>query len=315
MRKAYGIAGVTAALLALCVACAGVEAAPAQPSPPSNTGQLRGVPAPAHGALLGHYYGAGSIEETDARIGRMPAVHLTYYGWSDAWDATADTRDDLTNGRIPLVNWEPSGISFDDIINGKLDATITARADGAKSLNSGLILDFAAEMNEEEGWGGHSPEKYIAAYRHIHDIFTARGATNVAWAWCPNNTDSADSPPALAYYPGNDYVDWTGADGYNWGTSQGDFHWQTFDEVFSDIYGRLAPLGKPIIIGETASDEVGGDKAHWISDMVPTLRDKFPLIKALVWFDVDKERHWQVNSSPSSLAAYRQMANDPYLNP
>ena len=34
-----------------------------------------------------------------------------------------------------------------------------------------------------------------------------------------------------------------------------------------------------------------------------------------MWFDIDKERHWQIDSSPSSLAAYARMAKDPYLNP
>jgi hypothetical protein len=77
----------------------------------------------------------------------------------------------------------------------------------------------------------------------------------------------------------------------------------------------LAAKNKPILIGEMASDENGGDKAQWIDALVPTLRDQFPMIKAVVWFDVDKERHWQINSSPSSLAAYVKFAADPYMNP
>ncbi|RSM34514.1 hypothetical protein DMA12_48040 [Amycolatopsis balhimycina DSM 5908] len=318
MKRVCGVAGVTAVLVAFSVACSSVEAAPSKPLP----GSMSSVPGrqgvalvPAGGVLLGHYYGAGSIEETDTRIGRKPAMHLSYYGWSDDWTSASATRRDLADGRIPLVNWEPAGISFDDIISGALDQTIEARADGVKSLGSQVILDFAAEMNEEEGWGGHVPDRYIAAYRHIHDVFSARGVTNVVWAWCPNNTDSAESPSALAYYPGDAYVDWTGVDGYNWGTSTEDFRWQSFENVFSDIYVKLATLGKPILIGEMASDEVGGDKAEWIDGIVPTLQSKFPLIKALVWFDVDKERHWQINSSPEALAAYQRMAKNPYMNP
>ena len=160
-----------------------------------------------------------------------------------------------------MINWEPFDVDFDDIISGELDTTIRERADGAKALGERLFLDFAAEMNEEEGWGGHDPAKYVAAYRHIHDIFEARGATNVVWAWCPNVTDSPDAPPVMAYYPGDRYVDWTGVDGYNWGTSDPDFRWQSFGQLFSDIYAKLAAKGKPILIGEMASDEVGGSKS------------------------------------------------------
>jgi hypothetical protein len=48
---------------------------------------------------------------------------------------------------------------------------------------------------------------------------------------------------------------------------------------------------------------------------VPTLRDQFPMIKGVVWFDVDKERHWEIASSPATLAAYMTFAADPYMNP
>lgn len=47
-----------------------------------------------------------------------------------------------------------------------------------------------------------------------------------------------------------------------------------------------------------ASDEVGGGKAQWIDDIVPTLKNNFPQIKAVIWFGIGKNRHWQINSSP-----------------
>ena len=37
---------------------------------------------PAAGALLGQYYGAGSVAQTTAKLGRTPPVHLTYYAWT-----------------------------------------------------------------------------------------------------------------------------------------------------------------------------------------------------------------------------------------
>jgi len=272
--------------------------------------------APAQGALLGHYYGNGTIAQTDQRIGRKPSVHLTYYDFAtDDWIKSPVNASDFADGRVPLVNVEPNDVNFKDIISGKYDALLRKRADDAKALGNEFFVDFAAEMNGDEGWGGHDPATYVAAWRHIHDIFVARGATNVVWVWCPNNEDAEGTPSTMSYYPGDEYVDWTGIDGYNWGTSDSDFSWQSFDEVFADVYPQLAAKGKPIIIGEMASDEVGGSKATWINDIVPTLKKDYPLIKAIVWFDVDKERHWQINSSASALAAYRKMAQDPYLNP
>jgi hypothetical protein len=275
-------------------------------------GANRELLVPRQGALLGLYYGAGSIEETNARIGRKPQVHLVFYAWRTDWSAGA--RSDLAAGSIPLVNWEPAGVDFNRIVDGSLDDTIRARAQGAKALGKPFFLDFAAEMNGDEAWGGNNPTLYVAAYRHIHDVFMAEGATNAVWAWCPNVTDvEGGNSRTMDYYPGDTYVDWTGVDGYNWGKGNGG--WQSFEEVFARIYPLLAAKDKPILIGEMASAEVDGNKAEWIDAIIPTLRRKYPMIKGLVWFDVNKERDWRINSSPATLEAFARAARDPYFNP
>ncbi len=267
---------------------------------------------PASGALLGQYYGAGSIGQTTLKLGRTPVVHLTYYGWDTDWTGKV-TRADLAAGRIPLVNWEPHNIDFSKIIDGSLDTQIIARANGSKALGKKFFLDFAAEMNGDEAWSGNNAPLYVSAYRHIHDLFVAAGANNVVWAWCPNVTDThGGNRTTMDYYPGDAYVDWTGVDGYNWGTKNGG--WQTFRQVFQDIYPLLAAKKKPILIGEMASAEAGGDKGKWIDDIIPTLRTSFPLIKGIVWFDIDKEADWRISSSPASEASFIRMANNPYFN-
>ena len=37
---------------------------------------------PASGALLGQFYGAGTIDQTTRKLGRTPVIHLDYYGWT-----------------------------------------------------------------------------------------------------------------------------------------------------------------------------------------------------------------------------------------
>jgi hypothetical protein len=268
---------------------------------------------PASGVLLGQFYGAGSIDQSRLKLGRTPVIHLTYYGWDTDWTGSV-TQADLAAGRIPLVNWEPHNIDFAKIIDGSLDATIIARAKGSKALGKKFFLDFAAEMNGDEAWSGNNAPLYVSAYRHIHDLFVAAGANNVVWAWCPNVTDTnGGNRTTMHYYPGDAYVDWTGVDGYNWGTRNGG--WQTFQQVFQNIYPLLAAKKKPILIGEMASAEAGGDKGKWIDGIIPTLRNSFPLIKGVVWFDINKEADWRISSSPGSEAAFIRMAKNPYFNP
>jgi beta-mannanase len=186
----------------------------------------------------------------------------------------------------------------------------------ARRLSSDAVIAGSGCSGGDSWANGASADKYLAAYRRVHDAFVKEGAANVVWVWCPNVTDEprASWNQALNYYPGDDYVDWTCVDGYNWGSSNGG-NWQSFRDVFKTIYPTLASKGKPIMIGEMASAEVGGDKAAWIAQIVPTLRDDFPLIKALVWFDVNKETDWRISSSPEAEAAFVRMANDAYFNP
>ena len=77
------------------------------------------------------------------------------------------------------------------------------------------------------------------------------------------------------------------------------------------------PSRSPVVplIGEMSSAEAGGDKGKWIDEIIPTLRKNFPLIKGLVWFDINKEADWRISSSPASEASFTRMANDPYFNP
>ena len=251
---------------------------------------------PASGALLGQFYGSGSIDESRLKLGRTPVIHLTYYGWATDWTGSV-TQADLAAGRIPLVNWEPHNIDFAKIIDGSFDATILARANGSKVLGKKFFLDFAAEMNGDEAWSGNNATLYVSAYRHIHDLFVAAGANNVVWAWCPNVTDThGGNRTTMDYYPGDAYVDWTGVDGYNWGTKNGG--WQTFHQVFRNIYPLLAAKRKPIMIGEMASAEAGGDKGKWIDEIIPTLRTSLETEVAL-----SRPMRWIACRSPTHSAA------------
>ncbi|MFZ7088248.1 glycosyl hydrolase family 18 protein [Curtobacterium sp. RRHDQ10] len=307
-RFVLGMAAVVAvgAMLAGCATSPVAHRLPRAPMLETRSDAITN----ARGLQLGMYYGDQSLAATDAALGTTPAIHLTYHDWKSDWSHDPVLAADAGRGQTSLVNWEPFGADFHDIVRGRYDALITKQAKGAATLRRPVMLDFAAEMNEEEGWGGHDPALYVAAWRHVHDLFAAEAGGAVQWVWAPNNTDSDGAPAAIEYYPGSAYVDWTGIDGYNWGTSDPDFDWQSFASVFGDMYGVLHRLGKPIIIGETASAEQGGSKAGWIASILPTLAKQFPDVKALVWFDIQKERDWRIHSSSSAFSAVKKLAND-----
>jgi beta-mannanase len=238
----------------------------------------------------------------------------------------------VATGRTPLITWIPNtgsgtAISLDDIINGLEDSYITTRAQAAGAVGQKFFLRWGHEMNgnwtnwnaSKYGSNAAGAAKFAQAWQHIHDIFTSAGATNVLWVFSPN----VNSVPVetwntwQSYYPGDAYVDWMAFAGYNFGTGPDGYGWSSFAAITSGIYADLAATGKPIMIAEMSSSEEGGDKAAWISAMVPALENTFPAIKALVWFDGACEGGytWCIDSSSTASAAFVTMSLDPYFNP
>jgi len=57
---------------------------------------------------------------------------------------------------------------------------------------------------------------YVKAWRHVHDIFTSVGATNVSSIWGVNHmSNTSQYPPLSTLYPGDACVDWTGVSVFN----------------------------------------------------------------------------------------------------
>ncbi|MEO5714701.1 MAG: autotransporter-associated beta strand repeat-containing protein [Luteolibacter sp.] len=229
------------------------------------------------------------------------------------------------HGSIPLVTWQPQANSardgeyqLADIINGNHDSFIKDWALDAKAWAHPFFLRFAHEMNGNwypwsPGINGNTTSQYAAAWRHVHDIFTRNGVTNVTWVWCPNTIYSGGTPIA-SLYPGDNYVDWTSSDVYNrisnnWGnfSARGG---STLDELMD-----IAP-GKPIMIAETGchndDDKAGvaaGSKAQWYRTALKSyLKDSMPRVKAWVYFNGNNPdgNDWRINTSPDVLAAYKE---------
>jgi len=169
------------------------------------------------------------------------------------------------------------------------------------------MLRFAHEMNGDwypwsESVNGNKPGDYVRAWKHVHDVLVKAGAKNVHWVWSPN---SGGPVPLAGLYPGGSYVDSLGLDGYNWGTTQTWSSWQAPSNVLGpwlDSLRAIAP-GKGITIAETASAETGGSKPDWITALIPYLSGQAS-VTGFVWFNINKEVDWRIDSSPASSAAF-----------
>ncbi len=245
------------------------------------------------------------LRELENRVGGEFRLAHWYTSWDFAYDPVP-VDDVLAAGRIPLVTWQTHNEALEDIVAGVYDAYVREWAHGVRAAAGTVYVRIFPEMNGEWApWNG-DPEGLKAAWRHIVDLFAAEGATNVRWVFSPNVTDEPRTPEnALErYYPGADYVDVLGLDGYNWGDAKPAIGWRSYEDVFEDGYARIAGLGdQPVWLAEVASSEAGGDKAAWVDDMLNSTA--FPRVEAIVWFNEDKEADWRIESSFRSLQAFR----------
>jgi hypothetical protein len=232
---------------------------------------------------------------------------------------------------IPVFGWSSSAtpeegpqaaFRLGKIIDGSLDPYIRRFAESAREWGHPFFMRFDWEMNGfwfpwSEGVNGNRPGEFVTAWRHVHDIFTSVGANNVSWAWCPNVDFTRKLIPLNKVYPGDAYVDWTCLDGFNWGKRHDSAGWQNFNQVFHETYRRVLAIApdKPVMIGEVASNEIGGSKPGWIRYMLHIVPARYRKIRALIWFDVkDRNTNWPLEISKKSTNAFAKgISRSPFL--
>ena len=298
------------------------EPVPTEPAPeptPEPTPDSGAAGAPRFSVFLPGTPGdAADLAALAERAGQAPAMVMWYEAWATtpSFPAAAASRV-AAAGATPQITWEPwdpaAGLdqptyALSRIAAGRHDAYLRTWADQIAAYAGPVELRIAHEANGDwypwaVGVNGSTAGSYIAAWRHIHDVFVARGAANVTWVWSPN-ISYPGSTPLATFYPGDAYVDQVALDGYNFGTTQSWSSWQTAGELFHASIGELQALtARPIHLGEVASTEVGGDKAAWVTDFFSVLAGT-PAIRGFCWFDVSKETDWRIDSSESSQQAF-----------
>ena len=221
--------------------------------------------------------------------------------------------------QLYLHTWAPSdwrskvGWTPDDIVGGKYDAYFNIQAGLLKNWAHPVFIRLMHEMN---GWWtyygppnppakpvGWTPADFVRVWRYIVGYFKASGCSNITWVWCPNGLSPVGSVPATAadklaaYYPGDDVVDWTGFDAYNWGAPKST-QWLSFNTIcrgslatqswIGDTYGTVAKIApdKPMMLAEFGCHNIGGNRVDWITDALAAVV-QLPLIRCINYYNVD----------------------------
>lgn len=260
------------------------------------------------------------VDALEARLGRSLDILHWYAGWAHAPHPNLDLIRDVTQrGALPLITWEPwdyrdgaeqPAYALANIARGDFDAYVDRWADDLASLGTPVYLRFAHEMDGDAyPWSvsrnGNTADAYVAAWRRVVTRVRER-ASNVRLVWCPNVT-WVGSPrvPYAEVFPGVEYVDVLGLDGYNGGRDVDWGGWQSFSAIVDTSLAALAALSpQDVWLCEVGSAEAGGSKADWIAEMWAGLRER-PRITGLVWFNEAREADWRIESSRGAQQAMR----------
>ncbi len=353
---AYGSKGVKATTSVTVNVSNGTPAPEPEPTPapepePTPEPAPEPTPAPAGGPL---YWGAtigsqltgnqapwdmSAVAKFEENVGKKVSMVQFFQPFANCNPScsfykfpTTPLENVRNHGSIPVLSWSSQSIpstnnepdfQLSDVIAGRYDSFIREFATAAKAWNHPFFLRFNWEMNGKwfpwhEGVNGNLAGESVKAWRHVHDIFTAVGADNASWVWCPN-VEYSGSTSLASLYPGDSYVDWTCLDGYNWGTNPAKpDKWKSFDTIYKATYQKIVETiapSKPMMIGEVASSEYGGSKSAWIKEMLTELPVDYPKIRALLWFDkFDSSMDWPVETSSTAVAGFREgIQNSAYL--
>jgi hypothetical protein len=317
-------------LLAALVLCTGCHARPPAPplvhkaqgaattplGPTAPTAAATPIPLGAYEHPAGKYLGvslpaaAPGLGAYAAATGTTPDILEVFQNFGTPFD-TADAAAAWRAHALLLDSWQPVDTTLTAIAQGRDDLYIRAFAKQIAATGIPVALDFGHEFNGPwMSWGAGGAQnatgaQFVAAWRHIHDLFAAAGAHEVIWVWAPNVVNPVPAVDLADWWPGAGYVDWVGISGYWTGSTLGADDWSS---LFGPTEEKVAALtADPVVITETGAEQ-GPQKAGWVTAMLAGLGAD-PRVIGMVYFDYGtaqgKRADWTLQDDPAALAAYR----------
>ncbi len=190
------------------------------------------------------------------------------------------------NNALPLLEWAPFQNSAyvdsttDKLMlqtaEGKYDEQFSLFAKQVASLGRPVFIKPALAKYVGDSLDKVNPANYIAAWRHMYEVFEKAGAGKAVWVWQPWNAATVDD-----YFPGSYYADWLGV---NMSDSVKDRN-ETYNQGFYSLYNpyhqqHLFNYGIPVMV--TASEPSTSDKASWWHAAEKNIDTTFKEIKSVI---------------------------------
>lgn len=274
----------------------------------SSLGTAQSLPASPQG-YLGIYVpdmpaSTDGMAAFGSSTGTRPNVAAYYSGWYEPFQSRF-AKELSARNVVPLVQIDPTGIDLATITQGKSNSYLAGFAQSVRTFGHPVIISFGHEMNG--GWyswgsGRTTPAVFVAAWRHIVNVFRSWGAYNVTWLWTVNSLAGGPGTAAAPqpWWPGASYVDWVGVDGYYY------YPAESFTTLFGSTISAIRRFTRdPVLITETAVAPAAG-KAAKIPGLFAGAR--LAGVLGVVWFDANGYRDWRIDNDPAALAEFGKAA-------
>ncbi|MDK2814097.1 MAG: hypothetical protein PWP18_10 [Thermoanaerobacter sp.] len=284
---------------------------------------------PKKGVYLGAYVYQdtlinGDMKKFNELTGKKHASFFIYVGYGSPFPQKwIDQLKEV--GAAAHIAFEPNN-GLDQV---KDDQYLRNFARKLKEADIPVFLRFASEMNGD--WTAYSgdPKKYIEKWRLVHDVMEEE-APNVMMVWTVFTFPQSN---ILAYYPGDEYVDWVGVNIYNVVYHNNNIKLKADHEdpleLLNYVYDTFSER-KPIQISEFGATHytITDGKYHIdfaiekITRMYNGLKTKYPRVKSIFYFDVNnlvnaplgrRINNYSLTDDKRILKTYSDLISDPYF--
>jgi mannan endo-1,4-beta-mannosidase len=199
----------------------------------------------------------GSVARFADAVGAHPDLAGYFSHWGEIF-LTSFARADHRHGATPLVQLKPTSAALPGITAGDYDVYLRGYATSVRNFGYPVVIALGRDTNQPGRSWAHSnvrPATFIAAWRHIVNLFRRQGADNVSWMWTVP-TGRAGTAPAARWWPGARYVTWVGVDG----------SYSRPSDTFATVFGRAIHqtrrfTTRPILLSVTLARPANGQVA------------------------------------------------------
>lgn len=263
------------------------------------------VAVPANAEPLPKLFGiASDVQQRGAELpaftaaaGEPPALYGLFWNLELAWP----------NEWAPAMLGElhrEGATAYIELTTDDLPALASGRKDGALDAMVASIGPWLTERPDrhvliaplpeanlvEHPWSG-DPVRFVQAFHRVREAFhrAGLGRAHVSFVFAVNGV-STKGQRYGDYYPGEGAVDVVAFNKLNRGAP-----WRDYAETFLEPLRLLDAVTttKPILVGQTASTAVGGDRGAWLDDMFVGLEAQ-PRVLGAVYFNRAKDHDYRV---------------------